>query len=103
MVSFRSCRADGGAATACRFAHRVVRAILGHAWEIPAHGADPAAPRGAAILSGNDASFVDPLRVGMALGRPVWFVGREELIRRLHADPVRRDHPECPASSGATW
>lgn len=86
-----------------RFAHRVVRTILRRGWRISVHGADHVPARGAAILAVNHVSYLDPLLVGTALERPLWYMGKAELFRRrgpaallrwLHVFPVRRGRPE---------
>jgi 1-acyl-sn-glycerol-3-phosphate acyltransferase len=89
--------------TLYRFAHRLVRTILRHGWGIVVHGADHVPARGAAILAVNHVSYLDPLLVGTALERPLWYMAKAELfrrrgpaavLRRLHAFPVRRGRPE---------
>ncbi|HEY7677764.1 MAG TPA: lysophospholipid acyltransferase family protein, partial [Candidatus Methylomirabilis sp.] len=86
-----------------RFARGLVRTILGHGWGIVVHGADHVPARGAAILAANHVSYLDPLLVGVALERPLWFMAKAELfrgrgaaavLRRLQAFPVRRGRPE---------
>ena len=103
MLSFRSSLAGGVGVTFYRFAHRLVRAILGYGWGITVHGAEHIPARGAAILAVNHVSLLDPFLVGVTLQRPVWFMAKEEmfrhralaaLMRRLQAYPVRRDRPE---------
>jgi len=89
--------------TLYRFAHRVVHTVLGQAWGIAVHGADHVPAKGPAILAVNHVSYLDPLLVGVALERPLWFMAKAELFRRrapaallrwLHAFPVRRGRPE---------
>ena len=55
--------------------------------------------RGGIILAGNHRSYVDPVIIGVAAGRELWYVTKSEvfpipflgrLIRKLHAMPIRR-------------
>jgi len=66
-------------------------------WEV--EGRENLPPRGGVILAPNHTSYLDPPLAGSAVGRPVYFMAKEELfsvpilgwlIRRTHAFPVRR-------------
>ena len=63
-------------------------------------------PRGPAIVACNHISGFDPPLLGSLLPRPAWYMTKAELfriwglswlIRRLHAFPVRRGHPDRAA------
>lgn len=56
-------------------------------------------PDGAMVLVSNHQSYLDPVAVGLAMPRPVYFIAKEELfripvfgwyIRKLHAFPIKR-------------
>ncbi len=56
-------------------------------------------PDGAIVLVSNHQSYLDPVAVGLAMPRPVYFIAKEELfripifgwyIRKLHAFPINR-------------
>lgn len=56
-------------------------------------------PEGAMVLVSNHQSYLDPVAVGLAMPRPVYFIAKEELfripvfgwfIRQLHAFPIKR-------------
>jgi 1-acyl-sn-glycerol-3-phosphate acyltransferase len=74
-----------------------------HGLGLTVHGADHVPRRGSAILAVNHVSALDPVFVGVAVSRPVWYMAKEELFRRrplaalfraLHAFPVRRDRAD---------
>jgi 1-acyl-sn-glycerol-3-phosphate acyltransferase len=83
--------------------HTVVRALLRYGMGLTVQGHEHVPGAGGAILAANHVSALDPVVVGAAVRRPVWFMAKEELFRRrglgallraLHAFPVRRDRTE---------
>ncbi len=69
-------------------------------------GEEHVPPTGAAILAVNHVSFVDPVIVGVAIRRPVYFLAKEELfrfrvlgwlLRQYHAIPVKRRRTDLQA------
>jgi 1-acyl-sn-glycerol-3-phosphate acyltransferase len=62
--------------------------------------------RGAVIVAPNHLSFADPPAVGVAIGRPAWYMATDELFsmpilgklaRFMHGFPVRQDSPDRKA------
>lgn len=62
--------------------------------------------RGALIIAPNHISFSDPPLMGVALGRPAWFMATEEmfaypvlgkLAKIMHGYPIRQDSPDRAA------
>ncbi len=60
-------------------------------------------PDGGVILAANHRSFLDPFAIGCCIGRPIYFVAKEELFKNpivgwflncLGAFPVRRGHSD---------
>lgn len=85
------------------FAHALVRCVARHGLGLTVHGESAVPREGAAILAVNHVSALDPVLVGVAVRRPVWFMAKEELFRRpalaalmraLHAFPVRRERAD---------
>lgn len=74
------------------------------------HGARHIPRRGPCLLAVNHASYVDPVVLGAALGRPIRFIARHELftmgmlgrwIRALGAIPVNITRPETATFKAA--
>lgn len=62
-------------------AKALVRIFFALAYPLRVLGADNLPKSGAAILCGNHMSLLDPLAAGVAVGRPVRFMGKKELFR----------------------
>lgn len=92
-------RGERGFGVLYRVCHWLVRRLLDLTVDVTVHGLEHVPPRGAALLAVNHVSALDPVLVGAAVARPVWYMAKEELFRRrllgpliraLHAFPVRR-------------
>lgn len=83
--------------------HSVVwlfRLFAKHALSFTVTGAENIPARGGFILAANHTSYLDPLLLGAAVRRELYYMGREELfkrgalsawvMRRLHTFPVKR-------------
>ncbi|NLW07895.1 MAG: 1-acyl-sn-glycerol-3-phosphate acyltransferase [Clostridia bacterium] len=77
-------------------------------WEV--EGREHLPPSGPVIVFANHVSYLDPVVVGVALSRPVYFMAKEELfkipvlkwiITGLHAFPVRRGQSDRSALKAA--
>lgn len=84
--------------------YRVVKVILWPifrlAYRFSAKDASRLPAEGPVLIVANHASYLDPVVIGLAAGRPVRFMAKEQLfkifglgwiIRRLHSFPVKRD------------
>lgn len=88
------------------FTKAVMRVFFAVVYPLRMIGADNLPKSGAAILCGNHKSLLDPLAAGLAVGRPVRFMGKKELfrvpllngiIRALGAFPVDRGNADMTA------
>jgi len=84
----------------------LIRVFFAVAYPLRVLGADNLPKSGAAILCGNHMSLLDPLAAGIAVKRPVCFMGKKELfrvpllrglIRALGAFPVDRGNADMTA------
>jgi 1-acyl-sn-glycerol-3-phosphate acyltransferase len=89
--------------TLYRCIHWLLRQVVRHGLGLSVNEAHHLPAQGPAILAVNHVSALDPVLVGVAVDRPLWFMAKEELfrhrllgplIRRLHAFPVRRDRAD---------
>ena len=84
--------------------YRVVKVILWPifrvAYRFSAQDASRLPADGPVLIVANHASYLDPVTIGLAAGRPVRFMAKEQLfkifglgwiIRRLYSFPVKRD------------
>jgi 1-acyl-sn-glycerol-3-phosphate acyltransferase len=88
------------------FAKVIMRVFFAILWPLRTKGVENLPESGAAILCGNHKSLLDPLAAGVAVGRPVRFMGKIELfrvpvlralIRWLGAFPVNRGNADMAA------
>jgi len=88
------------------FAKGVMRILFTILWPLRVTGAENLPESGAAILCGNHKSLLDPLAAGVAVRRPLRFMGKKELfgvpvvrtlIRWLGAFPVDRGNADMAA------
>lgn len=89
-----------------RLARVAARVALWALGRLRVEGGGNVPATGPAILAANHISNVDPIAIGAAAARPVWFMAMEELfsmpvlarlLPRLHAFPVRRGTPDRTA------
>lgn len=88
------------------FAKAVMRMVFAIVYPLRMIGAENLPESGAAILCGNHLSLLDPLAAGVAVRRPVRFMGKKELfgvpvvrwaVRALGAFPVDRGNTDMAA------
>jgi 1-acyl-sn-glycerol-3-phosphate acyltransferase len=87
-------------------AKSVVRALLACLGGVTVIGAENVPDDGGLVVTPNHVSHFDPLVVGMAIRRPVWFLATDELFAipllgwlavRLRAIPIHQDSPDREA------
>jgi 1-acyl-sn-glycerol-3-phosphate acyltransferase len=92
------------------FAKVVMRILFTILWPLRVTGAENLPESGAAILCGNHKSLLDPLAAGVAVRRPLRFMGKKELfgapvvralVRWLGAFPVDRGNADMAAVRNA--